>query len=369
MSLYLSAEDLRRYENVSRAMLAPLAAESVDDWRRIVNEAVRDLVGGDKAVSLLPQGRSLFLSEEAPDLAMAVQNFVTEYTPSGIQLSDPVVDLWQRMRRQSTMESFSWASNALMIGRAGYRMHDSPMVGDLLEAYGVRDFVGLSPDVDFGDVLVWVLFRRSDQARFGEQTMWLLRTLLPSLKSGLDALVRFDAQRRSLDQLSEAVVVFGVDRQELHRNASFSRLCDADPEHEIIVGAVRSIANSLHPFVFPGRRHGHSPATRMVTTRTASYDLKGTLLPPGSFGIDPSVMIVVDRKGVELPDRDALRNRFELTRRESEVALLLAEGLSNAEISERLYISPHTARRHTANIYDKLGVNTRKGLALLFLQS
>lgn len=350
-------------------MLAPLTVESVDDWRRIVNEAVRDLVGGDESISLLPQGRRLFLSEEAPDLAQGVESFITEYTPNGLLLSDPVVELWQQMRRESAMESFSWASNEQMIGRAGYRMHDSPMVSDVLESHGVRDFVGLSPDVAFGDVLVWILFRRKDQARFGEHTMALLHTLLAPLKTGLDALVRFDAQRRSLDQLSEAVVVYGVDRRELHRNASFVRLVDADPEHETIAGAIRSIANSLHPLVFPGRRVAHSPGTRTVTTRTAGYDLKGTLLPPGSFSSEPSVMIVVSRQGVDLPGPEALRDRFDLTRREAEVALLLAEGLSNADISDRLFVSPHTARRHTANILEKLGVNSRKGLALKFLQS
>lgn len=369
MSLYLSADDLRRYEHASRSMLAPLAAESVDDWRRLVNEAVRDLVGGSESISLLPQGGRLFLSEEAPDLAEGVQKFVTEYTPSGIVVADPVLQQWQWMRRSTKMELFSWASNAEMIGRLGYRMRDSLMVADVLETYGIRDFVGLHPDVEFGDVLVWVLFRQTDQARFGEQTMWLLRTLLPSLKAGIDAVVRFDAQRSSLDQLTDAVVVYGINRQELHRNAAFSALCAADPEHETVVTAVRSIAHSLHPFVFPGRRPEHAPASRTVATHAATYDLKGTLLPPGSFGSDPSVMVTVMRRGVELPSADALRDRFDLTAREAEVALLLAEGLSNAEISDRLYVSPHTARRHTANIYDKLGVNTRKGLALLFLQS
>lgn len=350
-------------------MLAPLEAETADEWRLIVNEAVRNLVGGDIAVSLLPRGERLFLSREAPDLAEGVQKFVTAYTPEGMLITDPVVDLWQKMRRRSSTESFSWASNENMIGRAGYRMHDSLMVGDLLEGYGVRDFVGLSPEVDFGDVLVWVLFRHTNQARFGEHTTDLLKTLLPSMKAGLDALVRFDAQRRSLDMLSDAMIVFGVDRREIHRNAAFVRICERDPENEAIMTAVRSIAHSLHPLIFPGRRPSHAPGTRKVGTRTASYDLKGTLLPAGSFGSEPAVLISVSKNGVDLPGPDALRERFGLTPREAEIAHLLAEGLSNADISDRLYISPHTARRHTANIFDKLGVNTRKGLALKFLQS
>jgi ATP/maltotriose-dependent transcriptional regulator MalT len=48
-----------------------------------------------------------------------------------------------------------------------------------------------------------------------------------------------------------------------------------------------------------------------------------------------------------------------LSRRETEVLRLLAEGLSNREIAERLFISPKTAEHHVSRIYAKLGVRTR----------
>jgi DNA-binding CsgD family transcriptional regulator len=48
-----------------------------------------------------------------------------------------------------------------------------------------------------------------------------------------------------------------------------------------------------------------------------------------------------------------------LTRREREVLALVAEGLSNAELAERLYISPRTAGVHVSNILAKLGVSRR----------
>ena len=48
-----------------------------------------------------------------------------------------------------------------------------------------------------------------------------------------------------------------------------------------------------------------------------------------------------------------------LTRREKEVLRLLADGLSNREIAERLFISPKTAEHHVSRIYAKLGVSTR----------
>ena len=48
-----------------------------------------------------------------------------------------------------------------------------------------------------------------------------------------------------------------------------------------------------------------------------------------------------------------------LSQRELEVLQLIAEGLTNAEIARRLYISLSTVKGHTANIFGKLGVKNR----------
>ncbi|BCS35683.1 helix-turn-helix transcriptional regulator [Luteitalea sp. TBR-22] len=48
-----------------------------------------------------------------------------------------------------------------------------------------------------------------------------------------------------------------------------------------------------------------------------------------------------------------------LTDREQDVLDLLAEGLSNQRIAERLGISPHTVKFHVASIYGKLDARTR----------
>jgi len=50
---------------------------------------------------------------------------------------------------------------------------------------------------------------------------------------------------------------------------------------------------------------------------------------------------------------------WSLTQRELEVLQLLAEGSTNSEISQRLYISPKTTKNHLAAIFQKLDVTNR----------
>lgn len=54
-----------------------------------------------------------------------------------------------------------------------------------------------------------------------------------------------------------------------------------------------------------------------------------------------------------------LYNEYKLTQREIEIVELIADGLSNQDIAEKLFISANTARNHIYNIYRKMGIKNR----------
>ena len=62
-------------------------------------------------------------------------------------------------------------------------------------------------------------------------------------------------------------------------------------------------------------------------------------------------------------------SEFELSSREQEVLLLLADGLSTGEIAGRLSVAEVTVRTHVANLESKLGVSGRAQLMTHAIES
>ncbi len=106
-----------------------------------------------------------------------------------------------------------------------------------------------------------------------------------------------------------------------------------------------------------------SGATGYVIKESASDTLLRGLraVSKGEYFMDSSVSQKTIEKLMEFPSKEAkiADAAYEtLTAREQEVMLVLAEGLSIKEISERLFISPKTVENHRTSIMKKLGIQS-----------
>ncbi len=121
-----------------------------------------------------------------------------------------------------------------------------------------------------------------------------------------------------------------------------------------LLGAADAYASMREPRPHrPARPAGEAAAERRAEVRAGRLD--GT-----------AVDAVLEAAGHRLPRRrEGLAG---LTAREVEVLILLARGLSNKQIAERLVITPKTAGNHVEHIYAKIGASSRAAAAMFAVQ-
>ncbi|MCA1683351.1 MAG: helix-turn-helix transcriptional regulator, partial [Actinobacteria bacterium] len=125
-------------------------------------------------------------------------------------------------------------------------------------------------------------------------------------------------------------------------------------------GASPSLAADIH-LALAGALSGSDPAAAITEARAALAIFERLGARGGRDeaaaalrGLGVSTRAGGGRRGVDLDS---------LSRREREVLPLIAEGLSNAEIASRLFITPRTAEHHVSSILAKLGMRGRAEVA------
>ena len=84
--------------------------------------------------------------------------------------------------------------------------------------------------------------------------------------------------------------------------------------------------------------------------------------------LDPGVTSKVMERLRQLTSREKDRALDAVSEREKEVLALIAQGLTNKEIAEKLIISENTARNHVSRILEKLGLARRSEAAVFAAQ-
>lgn len=126
----------------------------------------------------------------------------------------------------------------------------------------------------------------------------------------------------------------------------------------------------LDQYVFDALRSGAS-GFLLKDTSPAELLQAIRLVAGGEALLSPSVTRRLVREFVTLSPRATTPHPYlhTLTDREREVVSLVAEGLNNVEIADRLVVSPATARTHVSRAMVKLGARDRAQLVVFAYQS
>ena len=107
----------------------------------------------------------------------------------------------------------------------------------------------------------------------------------------------------------------------------------------------------------------NSPADRILSAVRAVAE-GGTVFAPDVIGYIREMIKVPQR-----PGDSARKDVFaDLTPRELEIAALVAEGLSNAQIAKQLFLADGTVRNHISTILEKAGLEHRTQIAVKYFE-
>lgn len=137
------------------------------------------------------------------------------------------------------------------------------------------------------------------------------------------------------------------------------------PEIQVIIVTV----HREHEKIFDALKAG---ACGYLIKRSRAADVRQAILDVHSGGAPMSAEIarrVVEAFHDNTPSAVNEQEPVRLSQRETAVAQLIAEGLANKEIADRLGISTETVRGHLKNIYEKLHVRSRTEAAVKYLDS
>lgn len=197
--------------------------------------------------------------------------------------------------------------------------------------------------------------RREEREDFTAGDAAALAAVTSVIAAGIRRSLRFDAAREAADGAAPGLVVLG-----------------ATNDVELVTGPAEDLLETLRvPLVALAAfvRTRPSPVARepdAVAVPTASgWVTLHASLPEGEPG--GRVAIVVERAA----GAHATALRLEahgVTPREAEIATLIAQGLTNPQIAQRLVLSPYTVQDHVKKLFEKTGVASRQELvARVFL--
>ena len=233
--------------------------------------------------------------------------------------------------------------------------------------------------------------RRRSEQRFGARERALLEKVTPHLRRAIEIYARLnrmtserDVYAGAVDQLSVATIILDEQGRMLNTNALAKALLEEGNGLSLrgrqlnIDGRDinRELQQALEAII-KAQQAGTTAVVRALRIpRSAGRADLGLVIRPvpaaqGNEGQSSpcATVFISDPDLRESASQQILGDLFELTPAEANLAILLARGLSLAEVSENQQVSQHTARAQLKSIFAKTGVSRQAELVRLVLKS
>lgn len=353
----MSSDTVQRIQDAQRVLLAPLQYETPEAWLHEAARRVQAVMGADHAYAFLPAEQRVVIEGSALDPAFfeGLRASFQGLQEGRFLLDDPM-PLQMHLQR---MKGGARVYHELALADRS-TIEQSPAHQTLFAPHGVAYATGMSMPLPVGEAALCVGFESPEAAGYDPSAGQRLQLLLPAFESGVEQWRRLAPVRSAfatlIDTITDPVLLVDADGMESYRNRAFRTLLSAEPDAE-------TLRRATHELAVASQSDGDAPtaARREVTLAGGTYRLRVGRAPSSLFE-KRGTLVVVERVS-PFPLAGGIEARFGLTPREAEVALLLAEGLSNDAIAETLIVSPHTVRHHVQKVLRKLDCDSRAAVA------
>jgi DNA-binding CsgD family transcriptional regulator len=191
------------------------------------------------------------------------------------------------------------------------------------------------------------------------------------LASLIDPLERIRTLECALDSLGQALMVLDAQSRVLYASPNALKILEIRDGLSVTDGVLRACHEEEQAKLTAALRQLLAGATdtgkmELDTCRPSgrrSYKLRMSALPSGQV-----LAVVHDTHTNHTAWHERLQARFQLTPRECECAMMLTDGLSMAEIADRMNISMQTLRQHLKHAFTKTGTHKQHELVGIVLQ-
>lgn len=423
MSTPFTGNQMRLLQDAQRALLSVETASSLDTWTETIFQVLRPLLNTDRLYYLqpshLPSPLSSLSVGNGPSVSLAApggsqRRLNTSLLDSeGESLGDdgrvsgdgaPAVPQASLIIRSLSLgDDFAGGINRHFVGfedgfsifREAYpttmhrlvraagpgAVHDAPLydpkLRKKLDLYQevfrpvrlVRQ-MALAQPLPKGEALLIAGFAETCAPAYNGARHQIMQILAPVFSTSLKLQWQFREASRQfttmIDQLPEALIAFDAGGNEHYRNRAFQDLPLGESDRDTLLRAANQLAAEVGTTLRANASSEPLTGQRDLSLSSDSYNLRAFIAP--SMLSRPGVLVWVERDAL-LPPPGALQERYGLTPRQAEVALLMAQGRSDRNVAEELFISPHTARRHAEAVLKKMNLPSRAGVALACVQT